>query len=281
MVATPIGNLRDITLRGLDVLRSVDLVAAEDTRHTRGLLDHHGIAVKLLASHEHNERGSGARIVAALAAGKSVALVTDAGTPAVSDPGALVVRQVRAAGFAVVPIPGASAVVAALSAAGLNETGFSFLGFLPVRTDARRRVIETFVVSACPVVLFEAPHRVRETLGDLAAVLGSGRCVTVCRELTKLYESFDELALGDALAWLDADANRERGEFVLIVHAAVAEEAAAAREASRILALLIEDLPASQAARLAARITGGRRNDLYAEALRLKPDPDATGNRTS
>ena len=274
MVATPIGNLRDITLRALDVLRSVDLVAAEDTRHTRRLLDHHGISAKLLASHEHNERGAGERIVAALAAGHSVALVTDAGTPAISDPGSVVVRCARVAGFAVVPVPGASAAIAAMSAAGLDETGFLFLGFLPSRTDARRRMVETFAVSVVPVVLYEAPHRIRESLTDLLAVLGAQRRVTVCRELTKLFESIHEIALGDAVEWLDADANRERGEFVLVVHAAIADDTVAAREASRILALLTQDLPASQAAKLAARIIGGRRNELYAEALRLKPEPE-------
>ena len=273
MVATPIGNQRDITLRALDVLRSVDLVAAEDTRHTRRLLDHHGIAAKLLASHEHNERGAGERIVAALSAGQSVALVSDAGTPAISDPGSVVVRCARAAGFAVVPVPGASAAIAALSAAGLDETGFLFLGFLPARTDARRRAIESFAVSAVPVVLYEAPHRVRESLADLLAVLGPARRITICRELTKLFESIHEIALGDAAAWIDADANRERGEFVFVMHAAIADDTAAVREASRILALLAQDLPASQAAKLAARITGGRRNELYAEALRLKPEP--------
>ena len=273
MVATPIGNQRDITLRALDVLRSVDLVAAEDTRHTRRLLDHHGIAAKMLASHEHNERGAGERIVAALSAGQSVALVSDAGTPAISDPGSVVVRCARAAGFAVVPVPGASAAIAALSAAGLDETGFLFLGFLPARTDARRRAIESFAVSAVPVVLYEAPHRVRESLADLLAVLGPARRITICRELTKLFESIHEIALGDAAAWIDADANRERGEFVFVMHAAIADDTVAVREASRILALLAQDLPASQAAKLAARITGGRRNELYAEALRLKPEP--------
>lgn len=275
MVATPIGNLRDITLRALDLLRSVDVVAAEDTRHTRRLLDHHGIVVKLFASHEHNERGAGARVVAELTAGRSVALVTDAGTPAISDPGAAVVHDVRAAGFRVVPVPGPSAAIAALSAAGLDAVGFLFVGFLPARADARRRSIETFAQSTVPVILYEAPHRMRECLADLQAVLGDVRRVTVCRELTKMFEAIHEMALGEAIPWLDVDANHERGEFVLIVHAADPDHAAAEREASRILALLVHDLPASQAAKLAARITGGRRNDLYAEALRLKPEPEA------
>jgi 16S rRNA (cytidine1402-2'-O)-methyltransferase len=271
VVATPIGNLRDVTLRALDVLRSADVVAAEDTRHTRLLLDHYGIDAKLAAAHEHNERGAARQVVDWLRAGKSVALVTDAGTPGVSDPGALLVREVRAAGFRVVPIPGPSALVAALSAAGIDGTAFAFHGFLPAKREARRQELGRCVGSEVPVVFYEAPHRVQETLADMLDVLGSARRITLARELTKLFETIHECALGDAAAWMAADANRARGEFVLIVHGAPpAKDDARMREGTRVLALLMDEMPASGAARLAARITGARRSELYEEALRLK-----------
>ena len=271
MVATPIGNLRDVTLRALDVLRSVDVVAAEDTRHTRPLLNHYGIDAKLVAAHEHNERAASRQVLDWLRAGKSVALVTDAGTPGISDPGAVLVRAVREAGFRAVPIPGPSAVVAALSAAGIEGSAFAFHGFLPAKSEARRQVLGDLVTRQAPLVFYEAPHRVAETLADLCEVLGAGRRVTLARELTKVFESIHECALGEALTWVEADANRARGEFVLIVHgAAPTEDEMRGREGSRVLALLMEEMSASGAARLAARITGARRNELYEEALRLK-----------
>lgn len=271
VVATPIGNLRDVTLRALDVLRGADVVAAEDTRHTRALLDHYGIEAKLVAAHEHNEREAARKVVAWLRAGKSVALVTDAGTPGVSDPGALLVHEVREAGFRVVPIPGPSALVAALSVAGIASTAFAFVGFLPAKPEARRRTLEPWRHCATPVVFYEAPHRVQETIADMLGIFGSARRVTLARELTKLFEAIHECALGAAAAWLEADANRARGEFVLILHGApTAPDDAREREGARVLALLMDELPASGAARLAARITGARRSELYEAALRLK-----------
>lgn len=271
MVATPIGNLRDVTLRALDVLRSVDVVAAEDTRHTRQLLNHYGIEAKLVAAHEHNERAASVQVLDGLRAGRSVALVTDAGTPGISDPGAVLVRAVREAGFRAVPIPGPSALVAALSAAGIEGTAFAFHGFLPSKGEARRQLLGRLAAGDAPLVFYEAPHRVLETVADLRAVLGSARRITLARELTKVFESIHECDLDAALAWLEADANRTRGEFVLIVHGAPRlEEDNRAREGSRVLALLLEEMSASGAARLAARITGARRNELYEEALRLK-----------
>ncbi len=271
MVATPIGNLRDVTLRALDVLRSVDVVAAEDTRHTRQLLNHYGIEAKLVAAHEHNERAASVQVLDGLRAGRSVALVTDAGTPGISDPGAVLVRAVREAGFRAVPIPGPSALVAALSAAGIEGTAFAFHGFLPSKGEARRQLLGRLAAGDAPLVFYEAPHRVLETVADLRAVLGSARRITLARELTKVFESIHECDLDAALAWLEADANRTRGEFVLIVHGAPRlEEDSRAREGSRVLALLLEEMSASGAARLAARITGARRNELYEEALRLK-----------
>jgi 16S rRNA (cytidine1402-2'-O)-methyltransferase len=270
VVATPIGNLRDLTLRALDLLRSVDVVAAEDTRHSRVLLDAFGIATRVIPAHEHNARAAAARVTQLLREGRSVALVTDAGTPGISDPGAALVREARAAGFRVVPVPGASAVTCAVSVAGLEDAGFAFSGFLPPKAEARRRALEALAASVVPVVLYEAPHRIRDTLSAMAAVLGAQRRVLVARELTKRFEEIHECALGEALAWLEADANRERGEFVIVLHAAPQAGAAATDAgALELLALLLEELPASRAARLAARITGAPRDQLYRQALAL------------
>lgn len=270
VVATPIGNLRDITLRALDVLGTVDLVAAEDTRHTQHLLAAHGITVRLLAAHEHNESAAAQKLVEHLRGGGSAALVTDAGTPAVSDPGARVVRAIRDAGIPVVPIPGPSAVIAALSVSGIVETGFEFVGFLPSRREARRSAIERFAAVTHPVVLYEAPHRIRETMADLRGGLGDERRVTLCRELTKRFEEIHECALGESAAWFDADPNRERGEFALVLQGAMAAgpEAMSEREAGRILGILLRELSPSRAAKAAAEITGLRKETLYAAALR-------------
>ena len=275
VVATPIGHLRDIGARALDVLRSADVIAAEDTRHTRHLLDHFGIDAKLVAVHEHNERASGERVVRWLAEPRSVALVTDAGTPGVSDPGALVVQAVRAAGHRVVPIPGACAVTVALSGAGVPGDGFRFAGFLPTKHEARRRAVRAVGDDPAPVIFYEAPHRIRESIDDLADVLGPERRITICRELTKLFETIHECALGEAGAWLDADANRLRGEFVLVLHPAPARsDDAPTSEALRVLDILVRDLPPSTAARLAAEITGVKRAELYRIALAAKQGED-------
>jgi 16S rRNA (cytidine1402-2'-O)-methyltransferase len=273
VVATPIGNLRDLTFRALDVLRAVDIIAAEDTRHSRHLLDHFGIDARLVAVHEHNERASGDKVVHWLAEPRSVALVTDAGTPGVSDPGALVVAAVLAAGYRVVPIPGASAVTTALSAAGAAGDGFRFAGFLPVKQEARRRALRALAGEPVPVVLYEAPHRIRESVDDFVQALGAGRRITFCRELTKLFETVHVCLAGDAGAWLDADPNRLRGEFVVVVHPApVAAADATSVDARRVVDVLARALPPSQAARLAADITGARRGDLYRLALLARPD---------
>ncbi|MBI1395105.1 MAG: 16S rRNA (cytidine(1402)-2'-O)-methyltransferase [Betaproteobacteria bacterium] len=270
VVATPIGNLRDLTLRALDVLATVDRIAAEDTRHSRRLLDAHGITGKLVPVHEHNERTAAERVVTWLGEGESVALITDAGTPGISDPGALVVRAVRAAGHRVVPVPGASAVTAAVSVAGLAGHGFEFAGFLPPRAAARRKALAAFVDCDHPVVFYEAPHRIRETLDDLVATFPPQTGLTLCRELTKLFEEVGEVTVGTARGWLDAEANRERGEYVLIVHASVRDAAATDEAGARIVGVLARELPASQAARLAAELSGARRSDLYDVAMRMK-----------
>ncbi len=267
VVATPIGNLRDISLRALDVLKSADLIAAEDTRVTQGLLAAHGIQARITALHEHNERTVTARLIAELQAGKSVALVSDAGTPAVSDPGAHLVRAARQAGFAVVPVAGPSAVAAALSAAGLAAPHWLFYGFLPAKPKARREVLRMLSAQPWHLVFYEAPHRVTECVADLAAVLGPDRELTLARELTKRFEQLVNLPLGEAAAWLQTDPDRQRGEFVLIVEGAAQTVPPEEAEARRLFAALLEELPASQAARLVARITGIPRGRIYAWAI--------------
>ncbi|MFO1413056.1 MAG: 16S rRNA (cytidine(1402)-2'-O)-methyltransferase [Burkholderiales bacterium] len=274
MVATPLGNLRDVTLRALDILGTADVVAAEDTRTTARLLGHYGIGTRTLALHQHNEAARAASIVALLAAGKSVALVTDAGTPAVSDPGARLVRAVRDAGHRVVPVPGPSAVIAAISAAGLAATTFVFAGFLPQQAKARREALAVLAGLPAAIVLYEAPHRVRATVDDLAAQLPGDRTLVVARELTKTFETVAAVPLADAPAWFAADPNRERGEFVLVVDAAPAGEAATALapEHERWLVALLAELPPARAARVVAGVTGVPRAAVYARALALRPE---------
>lgn len=271
VVATPIGNLRDISLRALDVLASADTVAAEDTRNTAHLLSHYGISAnRLSALHQHNERGAAEKVVGLLQQGQSVALVTDAGTPAVSDPGALLVERVRAAGFRVIPIPGASAAVAALSASGLTALHFLFYGFLPNKSAARRAVLQTLIEYPYTLVFYEAPHRIVESVIDLQAVFGDEREIVLAREVTKLFESIHRCRLGEASAWLNSDANHQRGEFVLLVSAAQLQEEGLGTETERMLGVLLETLPLKQAVQLAVRISGGSKNELYQRALELK-----------
>ena len=271
VVATPIGNLRDITLRAIDVLKNVALIAAEDTRVTATLQRAHGISTAMMPLHRHNECHASEKILAILNEGKSVALVSDAGTPAVSDPGALLVKAVREAGHRVVPIPGANAAIAALSAAGLVEEGFLFHGFLPARSSARKSALETLKSLAYPLVFYEAPHRIIELTEDMQAVLGEGRTVTFAREITKRFESIHACPLAETLAWLQADPDRQRGEFVVIVSGAKPEASGANDDIARVLGVLLDVLPVSQAASVAARITGARKNELYEMALKLKP----------
>lgn len=271
VVATPIGNLQDITLRALEILKSVDAIAAEDTRHTAHLLTHFAIQKKLIAVHEHNEHKSAEQLLARLQAGESIALVTDAGTPGISDPGAIVVDILRNAGMSVVPIPGASAVIAALSAAGITAPGFTFYGFLPASGAQRRRVLEDLKAQTTTLVFYEAPHRVVESVVDMAAILGVERRLTVARELTKTFETFHRCTLGEAEAWLQSDPNQQRGEFVLIVEAPQnKDDDSADQEAERVLQLLLAELPLKQAVKLATEITGAKKNALYERALQLQ-----------
>jgi 16S rRNA (cytidine1402-2'-O)-methyltransferase len=269
VVATPIGNLGDISLRALDALRRADLIACEDTRHARRLLDHHGIRAPTLAVHEHNERQAAEKLIGLLRAGKSVALVSDAGTPGIADPGARAVAAVRAAGLPVVPLPGPNAAVAAISAAGLPDSRFLFAGFLPSKAAARRQEIESLRVVPAALVFYEAPHRIEETLADLTAILEPGRTLVVARELTKLFEQIAVMPLAEGPAWLAADDNRRRGEFVLLVSAPPPRQGLDAGT-ERVLTSLLAELPVKQAAKLAATITGAPKNLLYQRALQLK-----------
>lgn len=271
VVATPLGNLRDISLRALDVLAQVEVIAAEDTRVTAKLLSRHGIAKRQLSLHAHNEQRRATEIVSLLARGESVALVSDAGTPGVSDPGAAVVRAVAAAGYRVVPIPGPSAVVAALCASGLAAPHWLFYGFLPAAAAERRAAIGQVNDLPFAIVFYEAPHRIGATLDALVAALGPERRLVVARELTKRFESIHRCTLGEAGAWLAADRDRARGEFVLIVDAPdVPKKIDLASEAEdRALIALLAELPLAQAVRLAVTITGAPRKRLYARALAL------------
>lgn len=267
VVATPLGNLRDLSARARDTLAAVDVVAAEDTRHSQKLLDAFGIrAQRLMAVHQHNEQQTAGQIIECLARGQHVALMTDAGTPAISDPGARLVARVREAGYAVSPVPGACAAVAAVSVAGIVEGGFRFIGFLPAKSAARRTALLSLAGEREALVFYEAPHRVAECVADMAAFLGGGREILIARELTKLHEEIAVMPLVEAEAWFAADAHHMRGEFVLVVRGADAPDGLDV-EAVRVLNLLLDELPLGTAARLAAEITGASRKGLYAHAL--------------
>ena len=275
VVATPIGNLGDITLRAIETLRLANVIAAEDTRVTRGLLNHFGIKTRLIAVHEHNERNAADGVVNLLQQGQSVALVTDAGTPAVSDPGALVVNAVRMAGFKVIPIPGASAVVAAVSASGEGEHGFTFAGFLPSGAGDRKRALEGWKSGQHALVFYETPHRIVEMVAALLEIFGGEREIVLAREITKKFENIHRVALRDALAWLEADSNNTRGEFVVILArpptgAPLAGKMAQEQELERTLNILLAELPLKQAVAVAVKLTGEKKNKVYDLALALK-----------
>lgn len=271
IVATPIGNLGDITLRALDTLKCADRVAAEDTRVSGQLLAHFSISKPMVSIREHNEREAADKVIAWILAGEAVAYVSDAGTPAVSDPGARLVLAVRSAGLTVVPIPGVSAVITALSAAGVESGTWLFHGFLPPKSGARKAQLQTLAVLPSALVFYEAPHRIEETLADMATVLDDARAVTLARELTKRFETIVTLPLRDAPAWLAADPNNVRGEFVVIVHPPAAEAAIVDSEAMRVLDVLLGELPPTLASKLASKITGRSKAELYKMSLALKP----------
>lgn len=281
VVATPIGNLGDLSPRALAVLSAVDAICAEDTRTTAQLLSHFGVAKPLKALHEHNETRISAEVVAQLQGGKTLALVSDAGTPLVSDPGYALVDAARAAGLTVQAIPGPCAVTTALSMAGLPTDEFVFAGFLPAKPSARRARLQALASEARTWVIYEAPHRIQECVEDLAQILGPERLVFLARELTKRFEQSVRLPAGELPAWLAADANRLRGEFVIAVAGAPARAEASAIDARQLLQALLQELPPAKAARLAATITGEKRQTLYQWAIEAGGKPTAEGSEGS
>jgi 16S rRNA (cytidine1402-2'-O)-methyltransferase len=268
VVATPIGNLEDISQRALRVLAEVAVVAAEDTRHTARLLAHYGVGTRLVSLHEHNQRQASPWLVHRLLAGECVAYVTDAGTPLLSDPGLHLVRAARAAGVRVSPVPGPSALAAALSVAGASAERFVFEGFLPVRGESRRERLRALAADARTVVLFEAPHRIAATLSDLRAACGADRRAVLLRELTKVFEESRAGSLAELEAGLAA--GEARGEYVLVLEGAPARlPGEPSAEDRRVLEVLLQELPAARAAALAARLTGKPRGELYRIAMAL------------
>jgi 16S rRNA (cytidine1402-2'-O)-methyltransferase len=263
VVATPIGNLDDLSPRAQETLKRAALIAAEDTRHSAPLLARYGIATRLVALHEHNERDEAERLVARLREGEDIALISDAGTPLVSDPGFRLVRAARAAGIAVSPVPGACAAIAALSVAGLPSDRFVFEGFLPAKAAARRERLAELAAETRTLVFYESSHRVRDCVDDMVTVFGAARPAVLARELTKLFETVIDGDLATLAARIAADPNQERGEFVLLVGGRPDEEDARLAEGRRVFALLREELPPARAAKLAAAITGAARKALY------------------
>lgn len=274
VVATPIGNLDDLSERALQILSKVDLVAAEDTRHTGRLLQHLGLSKQMMALHDHNERGRVAKILEVLGEGRQVALVSDAGTPLISDPGYIVVREVRAAGFRVSPIPGPCALVAALSVAGLPTDRFLFAGFLPAKGSGRRSALTELSVETATLVFYESPHRITDLMADLVTVFGADRECVLGRELTKTFETFYTGSAEAVLARLQDDPNGARGEFVVMVHGAapLPPGAGVSLDTDKLLGLLIKELPVKKAARIAAEVSGLGKNELYQRALEMKAD---------
>lgn len=271
LVATPIGNLADFTVRAVDVLRQVAVIACEDTRHSRLLLEHYGISKPLTAYHEHNEDSAAARLIERLRQGVSVALIADAGTPLINDPGFPLVRQAREAGIRVMPIPGPCALIAALCASGLSSARFAFEGFPPRKSAARTALFESLREENRTLVFYESAHRIGATLQDFAMVFPGERRLVIARELTKRYETIASTTVGEACAWLGQDPDRQRGEFVLVLEGATpaAETRDLAPEQERVLRLLLGECSVKTAVALAVAITGARRDPLYRAALRM------------
>ncbi|MGE5240604.1 MAG: 16S rRNA (cytidine(1402)-2'-O)-methyltransferase [Bacteroidota bacterium] len=271
VVATPIGNLEDMTPRAIRILAEADLIAAEDTRHSGKLLRHFGIGTETVAVHEHNERSQVPKLIEILKSGKSIAFISDAGTPLVSDPGFQLVRAARQAGLTVTPVPGACAAIAALSVAGLPSDRFVVEGFPPAKSAARRAVFEKLHEESRTLIFYESPHRILESLKDMVEIFGSTREAVLARELTKQFETVRSGGLAELHDWVEADKHQQLGEFVILIHGVPrAEREAMDAEAERVLKLLLEELPVSQAAALAAKITGLKKNKLYEYALAFK-----------
>lgn len=273
VVATPIGNLDDLSPRAIRTLASVDVLAAEDTRHSGRLLSHLGIRKRMVALHDHNEKDRAAGILAELQAGRDVALISDAGTPLISDPGYVLVREARAAGHRVSPIPGPCAMVAALSAAGLPTDRFLYLGFLPAKRSGRRASLDLLSSEVATLVFYESPHRILESLRDVAGVLGSDREMVLGREITKTFETFYSGTVAAVLAELERDPHGSRGEFVVMIRGAMAQEVnseTATMVVDQVLRVLLAELPVKKVAKMASELTGLSKNELYPRALALK-----------
>ncbi|WP_418141441.1 16S rRNA (cytidine(1402)-2'-O)-methyltransferase [Marinobacter sp. MA] len=273
VVATPIGNLDDLSPRAARTLASVDVVAAEDTRHSGRLLSHLGIQKRMVALHDHNEKDRAAGILTELQAGRDVALISDAGTPLISDPGYVLVREARAAGHRVSPIPGPCALVAALSVAGLPTDRFLYVGFLPAKRSGRRASLDVLSSEVATLVFYESPHRILESVRDIADVLGPDREMVLGREITKTFETFYSGSVADVLAELERDPHGNRGEFVVMVRGAAAQagsEEAATMDVDRVLRVLLAELPVKKVAKMASELTGLSKNELYQRALALK-----------
>lgn len=276
VVATPIGNLSDISLRALELLAKADAIAAEHVQNSKHLLAAHAITAKLIALHQHNEAAVAGKIVTLLESGKSVALITDAGTPGISDPGAIVVQRVREGGYRVVPVPGANAAICALSAAGIMNSHFLFYGFLPTKSGLRKRELAVLQSYPYTLVFYEAPHRILECIADMIDIFGAQREITLARELTKLFETIHSGTLAGVFSWLQTDTNQQKGEFVLLLSGAEAlDKSEVSDEDRHTLTCLLAELPLKQAVKLATAITGANRNTLYQLALDLKAGGDS------
>jgi len=273
VVATPIGNMQDITLRAIEILKQVDFIAAEDTRHSAPLLAHFGITKQCLAVHEHNEQKAAQTLLQKIQQGQSVALITDAGTPAISDPGAVVVDVLLNAGVRVVPIPGASAVTAAMSVAGMAGSGYQFYGFLPASSKQRKAVLQQYAHLPHSIVFYEAPHRILACIQDSLDVLGAEREMLIARELTKQFETIYRAPLAEILRIMQEDSNQLRGEFVLVLSPQLKQpEESDASAWQKPLKVLMAELPLKQAVKLCAEITGAKKNLVYDFALKMKQD---------
>lgn len=273
VVATPIGNLDDLSPRATRTLACVDVVAAEDTRHSGRLLSHLGIQKRMIALHDHNERDRAAEILTELEVGRDVALISDAGTPLISDPGYVVVREARAGGYRVSPIPGPCALVAALSAAGLPTDRFMYVGFLPAKRSGRRASLELLSSEVATLVFYESPHRILESVRDFAEVLGPDREMVLGREITKTFETFYSGPAAQVLEELERDPHGSRGEFVVMIRGATAEagnDESATMDVDRVLRVLLAELPVKKVAKMASELTGLSKNELYQRALALK-----------
>ena len=270
VVATPIGNLGDITLRGLEVLKDVDLIAAEDSRHSKKLLNHFSIDKPIISLHEHNEQQRVSFLLEKLNQGQSIALISDAGTPLISDPGFIIVRELQQTGIKVITIPGASAIIAALSISGLPTDHFTFAGFLPVKGKARKQALEQLLSASSTTVFYEAPHRILNTVQELSTILDKGREIVIAKELTKLFETVIRGNSADILNWLEQDHNHQKGEFVLMVKGVEQQAVESEQQVRKILNLLLPELPPKKAVAIAANLTNWSKKNLYNLSLEIK-----------